>query len=78
MTTYTATTAIAKIKAETTVFLGQVVRKHNYPIEIRHELQKMASINEITPSEYYRALKITWDKMSDAEKASEEHEVATL
>lgn len=68
-----ATEAINKIKSIRTTFLRQDVQKYNYPTEIREQLQKMSEQNEITPLEYYKALKITWDQMKnwDSLKAAE-------
>jgi len=51
--------AIEKIKSEKTIFMGVVVPAHNYGHEIRSELTKMSERNEISPTEYWKALKLT-------------------
>jgi len=40
-------------------------------IETRSDLQKMAERGEISPSEYEKALDITWLEMSGSQKRSE-------
>ena len=67
----TAEQAIVKIKSVKTKFMGQSVNKHNYQIEIRSELQKMAESGELSPAEYNRALKLTWPHESESLKAAE-------
>jgi len=56
--------AIKNIKSETTELFGQKPLKHNHPWEVRSELQAMAEVNELSPSEYYRALKLTWPELA--------------
>lgn len=67
-TEITAEKAIEAIENETTVFLGQTVRKHNYQYQIRDELCKMCEAGNLSPREYMRALKITWAKMSERDR----------
>lgn len=70
-TEITAESAIETIKSVKTNFMGLEVNKYNYPVQIRAELQKMAEKDQIKPSEYKRALDLTWPMMSGSEKASE-------
>ena len=62
--------AIEKIKSTKTTFMGLVVNKFNYLNEIRNELQKMAESGELSPAEYWKSLKMTFD-MSPAIKAAD-------
>lgn len=73
MTKLTAEKAIENIKAITTTVFGQTVRKFNYGYQHRAALQAMAENNEISPKEYYKALKLVWDSsaMLDSCKRSE-------
>ena len=64
--------AIKKIKSERTEFMGQVVEKYATPIQVREQLRIMAESGDIRPSEYWKALKITWPQMSNGEKRYEE------
>jgi len=63
--------AIDQIKSVKTKFMGHTVKKHNYAIDIRSELQKMAENNEISPLELWKSLRLTWPKMSKSEKGAE-------
>jgi hypothetical protein len=67
----TAEQAIDKIKSETIVFMGRRVRRYNYTAQIRDELQQMAEDGVIAPAEYWQTLRITYPKMTAAERRSE-------
>ena len=67
----TAKQAIDKIKSVKITIFGQEATKYNYAVQVREELQGMSERNEISPSEYKKALDITWEQMGDAEKESE-------
>ena len=67
----TANESIKKITDETTTFLGVTVKKYNYGYEIRQELQRMAEQNEISPAEFWKALKLTPRPESESLRVSE-------
>lgn len=67
----TADKAIKEIEAVKISFMGFIVPKFNYQREIRRELCKLAEKNIISPSEYWKALKTTWEKMDKYDKATE-------
>jgi hypothetical protein len=71
MATFTAEQAIRKIKAEKTDFMGHIVTRYNYAIEVREQLTRMSERGELAPAEYYRALAITWPQLSDSERRAE-------
>jgi hypothetical protein len=66
-----AITAINKIKRETTTFMSQKVMAHPYEHQQRAELQKMAECGEISPTEYWKALKIVGLPRTESLRAAE-------
>ena len=55
--------AIAKIKSEKTEFMGHIVSLHNYRHEVNAQLQTMCEQGRLSPSDFWKALKITKETM---------------
>lgn len=58
----TAEQAIEKIESVKTTFMGIEVEKYGV-LAIRKKLESMAKVGMISPKEFYRASKITWQTM---------------
>lgn len=66
----TAEQAIEKLENQTHVIFG-VTAKKNTPFSVRTKLCAMAERNEISPKEYYRALKLTKNSLVGGELRAE-------